>query len=109
MNSQVREIFTKAAVLPQEDREAYLAEACGEDSELRLEVQRLLVDAERDDSFFGEETDDATVAADGSGQPSQRKATPSSDPNPPPAENESIRVTSMACVCVRPSITIATV
>ena len=44
MNSKVRDIFTKAAVLPTEEREQFLETACGSDAELRLEVQRLLED-----------------------------------------------------------------
>jgi len=73
MNPTVREIFTKAAVLQADERESYLAEACGDDAELRMEVQRLLVDSERADSFFGETSpdevdatlmDDATVTGD---------------------------------------------
>ncbi len=78
MNTKVREIFTQAAVMASEDREAYLVEACGGDAELRLEVQRLLIDAERADLFFGDEIDDSTLAADGSGQTSGKKATPPS-------------------------------
>ena len=66
MNEKVREIFTNAAVLPPGDeRENYLAEACGDDAELRLEVQRLLVDAERADSFLGATVvDDDEIVAD---------------------------------------------
>ena len=42
---------------------AVLTEACGEDAELRLEVQRMLVDSERADSFFAND-EGATVGVD---------------------------------------------
>ena len=87
MNTRVEELFAEAHEMLPEEREAFLADACGEDAELRLEVQRLLIDAGRADSFFGDAViDDATLASDGSGQTSGRKATPSSSPAAPPPE-----------------------
>ena len=44
-------------------RAAFLEEACGDNAELHLEVQQLLVDAERADSFFGDE-DGATLGTE---------------------------------------------
>ena len=39
------------------ERAAYLAEACGEDAELRQRVEELLADAEAATAFFGDESD----------------------------------------------------
>ena len=46
-----------------EEREPYLAEACGDDAELRLKVQWLLVDFEKD-SLFGSADEGATIGAE---------------------------------------------
>jgi serine/threonine protein kinase len=58
-----QDLFVQALELEPAAREAFLAQACGDDAELHLEVQRLLVDAERADSFFGG-TDGATLGAE---------------------------------------------
>jgi hypothetical protein len=47
MTPQAPNLFAKALELPEPERDAFLAEACSGDAELRLEVQRLLVDAAR--------------------------------------------------------------
>jgi len=53
MNTRAHDLFARALELDGNEREAFLAGECGDDAELRLEVQRLLVDAEKADSFFG--------------------------------------------------------
>lgn len=45
------DLFTRALELPESERDAFLTESCGDDAELHLEVQRMLVDAECADSF----------------------------------------------------------
>ena len=60
MTSESHKLFLQALDLDPGERDAFLAEACGDDAELRLELQRLLVDAERADSFFGD-TEGATL------------------------------------------------
>ena len=62
MTSATHKLFLQALDLDPGERDAFLAEACGDDAELRLELQRLLVDAERADSFFGD-TEGATIGA----------------------------------------------
>jgi len=58
MSQQAEHIFSRACEIPDaEAREAFLASSCGEDAELRLEVERLLVDAERAEDAFGLETE----------------------------------------------------
>ena len=47
MNSRTKEIYIQAHELEKEGREAFLVEACGEDTELRREVQDLLDRANR--------------------------------------------------------------
>ena len=59
---QANDLFARAYELSGEARETFLAEACGDNAELRLEVQRLLADAGRADSFFGD-TEGATLGA----------------------------------------------
>ena len=63
MTTSAQELFAEARELPPAGREAFLAQACGDNAELHLEVQRLLVDAERADSFFGD-ADGATLGAE---------------------------------------------
>ena len=52
--SAAKDLFARAHKLSLEAREAFLEQACGDDAELRLEVQRMLVDSEKADAFFGE-------------------------------------------------------
>ncbi|MES2475960.1 MAG: protein kinase [Verrucomicrobiota bacterium] len=63
MESRANDLFAAALELEAEERDAYLAEACGSDAQLHLEVMRLLVDAERADAFFGDD-DGATLGAE---------------------------------------------
>ena len=63
MKTDPKDLFVRAHELSGDAREAYLQEACGEDAELRLEVQRLLVKAEKFDSFFCDDGG-ATIASD---------------------------------------------
>ena len=63
MNTQAQELFTRALELPESERNAFLSEQCGGGAELHLEVQRMLVDAARADSFFGDENG-ATLGAE---------------------------------------------
>jgi tRNA A-37 threonylcarbamoyl transferase component Bud32 len=58
-----QDLFAQARELPAANRDAFLAQACGDNAALHLEVQRLLVDAERADSFFGDENG-ATLGAE---------------------------------------------
>lgn len=58
-----QDLFAQARELPTAERDAFLAQACGDDAELRLEVQRLLVDSARADSFFGD-ADGSTLGAE---------------------------------------------
>ena len=46
MKKTAKDLFVRAYELSGKVREAYLQEACGNDAELRLEVQRHLVKAE---------------------------------------------------------------
>ncbi len=54
MTTSAQELFAQARELPAAERDAFLSRACGGNAELHLEVQRLLVDAERAPSFFGD-------------------------------------------------------
>jgi len=63
MNGKAQELFARALELPESGREGFLAKECGDDAELHLEVQRMLVDAERADSFFGD-GNGATIGAE---------------------------------------------
>ena len=63
MNPIARDIFTRALELPESQRGAFLEGACGAKGDLRLEVQRMLVDLARADSYFGDE-DGATLGAE---------------------------------------------
>ncbi|MCU0780306.1 MAG: serine/threonine protein kinase, partial [Akkermansiaceae bacterium] len=63
MNSPAQDLFVQALEMEPASREAFLAQACGDNAELRLEVERLLADAARADSFFGDE-DGATLGAE---------------------------------------------
>jgi len=62
MTPSAKDLFVRALEIEPAARAAFLAQACGDDAELHLEVERLLVDAERADSFFGD-TDGATLGA----------------------------------------------
>jgi len=64
MTSSAHKLFLQALDLDAGERDDFIAEACGDDTELRLEIQRLLVDAERADSFFGD-TEGVTIGAGG--------------------------------------------
>jgi hypothetical protein len=45
MKPQAQDLFLRALELPEPECDAFLTESCGGDAELRLEVQRMLVDA----------------------------------------------------------------
>jgi len=62
MTPLAQDLFAQARELPAAERDAFLQKACGDNAELHLEVQRLLVDAERAASFFGGD-DGATLGA----------------------------------------------
>jgi len=62
--SQARDLFARAHELEEGDaRAAFLDEECGDDAELRLEVERLLVKAKKVDSFFADGMDTTILAA----------------------------------------------
>jgi serine/threonine protein kinase/tetratricopeptide (TPR) repeat protein len=63
MTAPAQDLFAQARELPVSERDAFLVQACGDNAELHLEVQRLLVDAARADSFFGDENG-ATLGAE---------------------------------------------
>ena len=62
MNPLAKDLFSRALELPDTEREDFLNDACGGDAELRLEVQRMLVDSRQADVFFGD-TAGATIGA----------------------------------------------
>jgi serine/threonine protein kinase len=64
MKTEARDLFARALHLDPEAREPSLKRACGDNAELRLEVQRMLVDSDKADSFFANE-EDATLVAGG--------------------------------------------
>ena len=51
---QVKEIFQAAVELPEAEREAYLAGACGGDPSLRTEIESLIAAHEEPGSFLGD-------------------------------------------------------
>jgi serine/threonine protein kinase len=59
MKTLAQDLFVQSLELPGAERDAFLMNACGDDAELYLKIQRLLVDAARADAFFG---DDAGTA-----------------------------------------------
>jgi tetratricopeptide (TPR) repeat protein len=63
MKTPAQELFLRALELPVAERDAFLREACGDDAELHVEVQCLLVDSARADSFFGDD-EGATLGAE---------------------------------------------
>ena len=63
MKAKAKELFLQADPLQGLDREAFLEEACGDDAELRQEVERLPTDSEKADSFFAD-TGGATIGAE---------------------------------------------
>ncbi|NOX99848.1 MAG: serine/threonine protein kinase [Verrucomicrobia bacterium] len=75
MNTQAKDLFTSAHELEFEERESFLAEACGDDGKLRSEVESMLADAAKADAFFAE-GNNATVSMDGSGKTSGKMSTP---------------------------------
>jgi len=83
MNTKAHDLFARALELEEAAREAFLAGECGDDAELRLEVQRLLVDAERADSFFG--GDDSLMAEVGARLAAHAEAGDLDDTIPPEA------------------------
>jgi len=54
MTPSAKDLFIRALEIEPAAREAFLAQVCGDDAELHLEFQRLLVDSERADSFFAD-------------------------------------------------------
>jgi serine/threonine protein kinase len=51
-NTDCRDIFFRALELEGDARDSFLAQACGENTELKLEVMRMLADSEKADAFF---------------------------------------------------------
>ena len=49
----LHDVFDRAASLPPQDRAAFLARACGDNTALRQEVERLLAADQRAGSMFG--------------------------------------------------------
>jgi tetratricopeptide (TPR) repeat protein len=77
--NRVRDIFLAAIELPLEQRPAYLAEACGGDSDLRAAVERLLVaNADPDSILEPASSDPGTLDL-----PDRTSATQPFDPNAP--------------------------
>ncbi len=66
MTSSAHDFFVRALELPESGRDAFLDEACGGDAELRLEVQRLLVDAARAEALVGASEGETLVGVPGS-------------------------------------------
>jgi len=67
--SKAKDIFVEALTMHGKVREAFLTSECGDDAELRAEVQRLLAQAEKADTFFGDADGETVMAGefDGSG------------------------------------------
>ncbi|QJE98401.1 serine/threonine-protein kinase [Luteolibacter luteus] len=63
MDSPADQIFARAVELEASARAAYLDSACGADTELRLQVERMLVESREADAFFAE-AEGATLSAD---------------------------------------------
>ena len=69
--ARLREILARATELPQEERAAYLDEACGEDAALRQEAEAILAREADSPSFLGtdgkvsEATDDRSRPSGG--------------------------------------------
>ncbi|MEZ5327964.1 MAG: tetratricopeptide repeat protein [Verrucomicrobiales bacterium] len=62
MPTSARAVFARALDINPDEREAFLAAECGDDAKLRLEVQRLLADAEKAQSYFSDD-EGATIGA----------------------------------------------
>jgi len=65
-SQEIDEVFQSALDLPSEQRAAYLAQACGSDHDLRLEVESLISSYDRSGSFIERpsiEIDASIVAA----------------------------------------------
>ena len=58
----LEEIFEQAIALPPEERDDYLARACGDDAELRAKVDALVRDHGNAKEFFGDTETDAEAA-----------------------------------------------
>jgi serine/threonine protein kinase/WD40 repeat protein/tetratricopeptide (TPR) repeat protein len=71
-NPRLREILDHAAVLPPAQREPYLDEACGGDTEFRAEIESLLAALEGSDGFF----DDVTISQEHLGVSSRTESSP---------------------------------
>jgi hypothetical protein len=61
MQNSAQYLFAQTRELPAAKREAFLSEACAGNAEPRLEVERLLVDAGRADSIFGDTAGETRV------------------------------------------------
>ena len=84
MNTKATDLFVRAYELESKERETFLAHACGDDAELRLEVERMLEDAEKADVLFTSDDavtsdDGATISMDGSGKTSGKNIAPPID------------------------------
>ena len=63
MKAKAKDLFVRAHPLQGKERAALLRDVCGDDAELRLEVQRLLTDSDKADSFFAD-TEGKTLGAE---------------------------------------------
>ncbi|MDA7597885.1 serine/threonine-protein kinase [bacterium] len=100
VNTKATDLFVRAYELESKERETFLAHAYGDDAELRLEVERMLEDAEKADVLFTSDDavtsdDGATISMDGSGKTSGKNIAPPIDtgekevaPTPPRAITE---------------------
>jgi hypothetical protein len=66
---RIEEIFRSALELPEEQRDTFLRESCGADSELQSDVQRLLASDDRESPVIGGIIDNATAGLLGENNP----------------------------------------
>jgi hypothetical protein len=60
---KAKELFVLALDQPQTDRASFLAEACGDDTDLRANVERLLAHDDLSDDFLEPPTEPGTTQA----------------------------------------------
>ena len=68
-HDKLETIFAAALELPGEEQQAFIAQACGQDAELRQRVERLLRNLSRAGNFLAQEGTDAS----GPGSPAHEK------------------------------------
>jgi hypothetical protein len=71
MNTPALDLFARARELPEAERDAFLADACGTDAELHLEARSLLADAARADGLC-DDRDGVTPGAQDFGSSSSK-------------------------------------